>query len=191
MDWDTKAYKVPLIKKDGGKVILTAMGFPEISSEIEPADVEPALNVFPQIPSLESMKRPSGKVDLLIGLNFLEVQPKEVAREGGLSLWESSYGTGYLLGGTHPDIWLGNRTEALVSGALQISRSTNHASYKRVPNYKVCHSSQVLKDKNFLEAEELGVGQPRRCDTCEHCVRCSHRAEHMTRREAAELVMIE
>merc|ERR1712239_89232 len=28
MDWDTKAYKVPLIKKDGSKVILTALGFP-------------------------------------------------------------------------------------------------------------------------------------------------------------------
>ena len=110
------------------------MGFEEISSHIEPADVEPALNVFPQIPSLASIKRPSGKVDLLIGLNFLEVQPREVAREKGLSLWESSFGTGYLLGGTHPDIWLGDRKEALVSGALQVSRATNHA------NYKVCHS---------------------------------------------------
>ena len=104
MDWNTKAYKVPLISKDGRKFILTAMGFEEISSHIEPADVEPALNVFPQIPSLASIKRPSGKVDLLIGLNFLEVQPREVPREKGLSLWESSFGTGYLLGGTRPDI---------------------------------------------------------------------------------------
>ena len=74
-----------------------------------------------------------------------------------MSLWESSFGTGYLLGGTHPDIWLGDRKEALVSGALQVSRATNHA------NYKVCHSSQVLKakDMNFLEAEELGVSQPK------------------------------
>ena len=89
MDWNTKAYKVPLISKDGRKFILTAMGFEEISSHIKPADVEPALNVFPQIPSLASIKRPSGKVDLLIGLNFLEVQPREVAREKGLSMWES------------------------------------------------------------------------------------------------------
>merc|ERR1711888_579843 len=74
MDWNTKAYKVPLISK----------------------------------------------VDLLIGINFLEVQPREVAREKGLSLWESSFGTGYLLGGTHPDIWLGGRKEALVSEALQV-----------------------------------------------------------------------
>merc|ERR1711951_158691 len=57
MDWETKAYKVPLIKKDGGKVIITAMGFPEISSEIESADVGPAMNVFPQIPSISSIRR--------------------------------------------------------------------------------------------------------------------------------------
>ena len=167
------------------------MGFDEISSEIEPAEVEPAMKVFPQISNIESIKRPSGKVDLLIGLNFLEVQPKEVAREGGLSLWESNFGTGYLLGGTHPDIWLGRGRETLVKGALQVSRATNRASYKRV--FKVCHSTQAVRDKekNFLEAEELGVSQPKRCDTCKHCTRCSHRAEHMSKREAAELVMIE
>merc|ERR1711888_493815 len=122
MDWDTKANNVPLIKKDGSKVIITAMGFPDISSEIEPADVGAAMNVFPQIPSIASIKRPSGKVDLLVGINCLKVQPKEIAREKNLSLWESDYGTGYLLGGTHPNIWLGKR-EALVPEALLVSHS--------------------------------------------------------------------
>merc|ERR1712121_527160 len=117
MDWDTKAYKVPLIKKDGSRMVITAMGFSEISSEIEPANVGVAMNVFPQIPSLASIERPSGKLDLVVGLNCLEVQPKEVAREKNLSLWESDYGTCYLLGGTHPDIWLGSK-EALVPKAL-------------------------------------------------------------------------
>ena len=139
-----------------------AMGVDKISSEIEPANVESALKVFPQIPCLQSVRQPSGKVDLLIGLNYLEVQPWEVARKGGLSLLESRFGTGYLLGGTHPEIWGGDGTEMLVSHALQISRSTNHASYK------VSHHAQLSKDKNFLEAEELGVGQPRRGDTCKH-----------------------
>ena len=128
MDWDTKAYNVPLMTKDGEKVVLTAMGVDEISSVIEPANVKPALEIFQQIPNLDSIKRPNGKVDLLIGLNYLEVQPWEVAGEGGLSLWESRFGSGYLLGGTHPDIWLGNRKKELVAGALQISRSTNLAT---------------------------------------------------------------
>ena len=125
MDWDTKAYYVRLITKEGEEVVLLAMGVEEISSEIEPTNVRPALKVFPEIPDLQSVHRPSGKVDLLIGLNYLEVQPREVARVGGLSLWESRFGSGHLLGGTHPEIWLGSRGEALVSGALQISRSTS------------------------------------------------------------------
>ena len=35
------------------------------------------------------------------------------------------------------------------------------------------------------------MGQPKRCDTCKHCVRCSYRVEHKTKMEAAKLAMIE
>ena len=81
MDWETKSYKIPLLNSEGRKVVLTAMGVDEISSEIKEANVEPALKVFQEIPDLESIKRPSGRVDLLIGLNFQEVQPTKVAQE--------------------------------------------------------------------------------------------------------------
>merc|ERR1711867_258098 len=114
------------------------------------------------------------------------------------SLWKSKLGPRYLLGGTHPDIWLGSSSEVLMwTGALDICRSTSHASYK------VCHHTLVDQEPqslscrgiqgvaNFFKAEELGVGQPRRCDTCKHCVRCSYRAEYMTKVEAAKLAMLE
>ena len=197
MDWETTAYKVPILGTDGKVVVLTAMGMEEISSEIKPTEVEAALRVFPQVKSLSSIKRPSGAVDLLMGLNYMEVQPEEVERNKGLSLWKSKLGPGYLLGGTHPDIWLGSSSKVLASGALDICCSTSHASFK------ACHHTQVANDPqslscrgiqglvNFFEAEELGVGQPKRCDTCKHCVRCSYRAEHMTKVEAAELAMLE
>merc|ERR1711888_552073 len=125
------------------------MGMDEISSEIKPAEVKPAMKVFPQIPDINSIRRPSGTVDLLIGLNFMEVQPEEVARKKGLSLWKSKLGPGYLLGGTHPGIWLGTNPEVLESGALEICRSTTHALYK------ACHLTQLANGINFLEAEEV------------------------------------
>ena len=103
--------------------------------------------VFPQISDLKSIKRPNGRVDLLIGLNFLEVQPTEVARNGGLSLWKSKLGPGYLLGGTHPKIWLGDSNEKLASGALEISRTTHHAIHQ------VSHHTQLAMGENFLEAK--------------------------------------
>ena len=80
---------------------------------------------------------------------------------------------------------MGASNKVLASGALDICHSTSHASYR------ACHHTQVAKGINFLEAEELGVGQPKRCDTCKHCVRCSYRVEHMTKVKAAELAMIE
>merc|ERR1711873_275203 len=130
MDWETTAYKVPILSTDGEVVVLTAMGREEISSDIKPTEVEAALKVFPQIKDINSIKRPSGPVDLLIGLNFMEVQLEEVERKQGLSLWKSKLGPGYLLGGTHPDIWLGSSNKVLAAGALDISRSTSHASYE-------------------------------------------------------------
>ena len=120
------------------------MGVDKISSEIKEANVEPALEVFPRIQDLDSIKRPSGRVDLLIGLNFLEVQPTEVARMEGLSLWKSKLGSGYLLGGTHPNIWLGH-PEKLASDALEISRASNLAFHQ------VSHHTQLARDENFLK----------------------------------------
>ena len=49
-----------------------------------------------------------------------------------------------------------------------------------------CNSSQ-----GFFEAEELGIGQPRRCGPCLNCPRCSVRSADMTAREQAELSLIE
>merc|ERR1711867_110456 len=198
MDWETTAYKVPILGTDGKVVVLTAMGMEEISSDIKPTEVEAALKVFPQIKNINSIKRPSGAVDLLIGLNHMEVQPEEVERNQGLSLWKSKLGPRYLLGGTHPDIWLGSSSEVLMwTGALDICRSTSHASYKACHHTRVDQDPQSLSCRGiqgvvkFFEAEELGVGQPRRCDTCKNCVRCSYRAEYMTKVEAAELAAIE
>ena len=44
---------------------------------------------------------------------------------------------------------------------------------------------------SFSEAEELGIGQPRRCGPCLNCPRCSVRSADMTAREQAELSLIE
>ena len=57
--------------------------------------------------------------------------------------------------------------------------------------FKVNHRTQAIKDIQFIEATELGVSRPKRCDPCKNCTRCSHRAETMFRRDASERVQIE
>ena len=102
-------------------------------------------------------------MDLLIGLNNMEVQPEEVAREEGMSLWKSKLGPGYLLGGTHPEIWLGC-PERLAAGALEISLATDPAFQQ------ASHHTQLVRgeNENFLKAEAENLEQEKaRADKAE------------------------
>ena len=56
---------------------------------------------------------------------------------------------------------------------------------------KTSHGTTRITAVNFLECEELGTGQPRRCGTCKSCTRCSVRSQEMTKREADEFTLIE
>ena len=51
--------------------------------------------------------------------------------------------------------------------------------------------SHLAKRFSFLECEEMGIGQPRRCQTCSSCTKCSVRSVAMTRKEQEELSLIE
>ena len=51
--------------------------------------------------------------------------------------------------------------------------------------------SHLAKKFSLLECEEMGTGQPRRCQTCSACNKCSVRSVEMTRKEQEELAIIE
>ena len=51
--------------------------------------------------------------------------------------------------------------------------------------------SHLAKKFSFLRSEEMGTGQPRRCQTCSSCNKCSIRSVEMTRKEQEELALIE
>ena len=67
----------------------------------------------------------------------------------------------------------------------KVGQSIKEVHQKKVINLN--HCTQF----NFLEAEELGVGQPRRCGTCINCKRCSVRSRAMSVKETADLPLIE
>ena len=46
-------------------------------------------------------------------------------------------------------------------------------------------------ESSFFESEELGLSQPARCGTCKNCSKCSIRARQMSRKEQAELILVE
>ena len=47
------------------------------------------------------------------------------------------------------------------------------------------------KKLDFIEAEQLGTYQPKRCSPCQNCTRCSVRGQSMSRRDQAQLQAIE
>ena len=50
------------------------------------------------------VKRPVGPVDILVGIDRLSLHPTLVSNVGDLSLFQSLFGTGWLLGGSDPDL---------------------------------------------------------------------------------------
>ena len=51
--------------------------------------------------SAEEIEHPVGGVDILIGMEYAEIQPRQIEANQGLVLFESSFGTGKIVAGKH------------------------------------------------------------------------------------------
>ena len=193
-EWKTMLYKIPLMKNNGDIVNVIAMGLDQVTEDMQKINHEPAGKLFPMIDS-DKLTRPWGPVDLLVGIQMAEIHPvvkdQDRHKVGNLRLLTSQFGSGYLLDGAHEDIHaqggqLCNTAFAYSRGRVieQVEPEVNKMPQRSVTNF--CTSRW-----SFLEAEELGVGQPRRCNNCSNCSRCSVRSREMTTREQAELKLIE
>ena len=91
-------------------ILAYSMG--DITTTIEEVDLRPALKVFPELGNDYSrIKRPMGKVDLLIGTNDVRLHPyladPNRHLQGNLHLMTSMFGTGVLVDGSHPEVKAG------------------------------------------------------------------------------------
>ena len=69
------------------------------------------------------------------------------------------------------------------------SQATWTTKYVKTPK-KVVNTIRKTTPFTFLECEELGTSQPRRCGICANCNRCSVRAQELTSKEQEELGQI-
>merc|ERR1711867_313349 len=75
-EWNTKAYFVPLIDRWGKHQEVLAYSIEAITSTIEEVDLRPALREFPELRNdYRKIQRPTGNVDLLIGINDARLHP--------------------------------------------------------------------------------------------------------------------
>ena len=92
-----------------------------ITGPLDGIDIRAAIRLFPGVKP-KDIKRPVGKVHLLIGIHqasiFPQVEDKNKHIRGNLRMLKSIFGTGKLLDGSHPDIKIG-----------QMMRSCNMQSF--------------------------------------------------------------
>ena len=185
--WYTKAYNLRARDSTGKMRVMLALGVNKISTPIGEVDTSGVKDLFPGVVGLGRLTRPHGEIDVMVGMNYLELLPKEILRTKGLGLWSSQFGETMLVGGTHPTLYV-QQPERLTPEAENVRLAVSHAVYA-VPDSSI-RSHHTHVGLTFLEEEELGVHQPRRCDRCKTCGACSAQAQHMTRVESKELAMI-
>jgi hypothetical protein len=194
--WDTSAYWVPLVDRTGKVHEILAFALEIITAPLGPIDIGHVYQFFPGI-SYDQVKRPEGAVDLLIGIHHADLFPtledRTKHRQGHLRLMTSIFGSGYLLDGTYPSIKAGQVLQDpeshLVGHAVVLGTFPSMGGTRQQP--RVSHRLHRVSTFVFPECEEMAVHQPRRCDACTSCRKCSDGAQQATRRESQELLMIE
>ena len=169
--FSTKIYMVPLISTEGNEIAVHAFGIDAITSELSPVNLDPVADAFNI--TKDKIGRPAGKVDLLIGMNHVEILPVKTEVNKKLALYSSIFGSGYVVGGTIEND--GAKAEQLFGFAQQVS----HAG------------GRTLQPMDFLSAEAFGVDIPKRCKYCRGCKECGFRARSLTWTEQKELTEIE
>ena len=176
----SKLYLLDLKDMYGNVHTVWGYGVPRIMSSDVP-DLSAIRHLFPHIPEAVFYPLVAKEVDLLIGLNMMELQPSGglgIDRVGGLSALRSIFGHGWVLGGHHPKLRsVGDLSSAAMS--LKIAKLLIRPEPSHTPE--------------FWESEGMGVLPPRRCDTCKSCMEngaCSERQYEHSLKKQAELDLI-
>ena len=221
--WDTMVYWITLTDNTGGQHRILAFGMESITAVQRGVDVDSAVKLFPELRDGDQIRRPTGEVDLLVGIQHANLHPAPRGPKGvvgSLRLLESKFGTGYLLDGTHPQIepepmflnaealakshstvgelkYEGQVSPRIGKGARGSQMRGSHSivgetRYQDSLQPREINKIQKIRSQfNFVECEEMAVGQPRRCGGCSSCKKCSVRAQEMSRRDQEELALIE
>ncbi len=94
----TYRYKVTLMRTDGQMVELVAHGLETIASNLDAIDPRVLRQAFPEVPE-GGLEGASGRVSVLIDQDNLRLFPMEVRRAGGMALFKSQFGTGWMASG--------------------------------------------------------------------------------------------
>ena len=157
------------------KHCLKALEIEEICGELVNIKTDMFAKLFKNTKPSE-IKRPRGKLDLLIGSNYLSLHPTKICACDGLVLFQSVFGTGKVLGGTHHH----------VQERDEISSSASLCAKANITNVRVAKDLIMKPGLDFFTTESFGVEGPDKCKKCtriqEACNDCKQ-AHQMSRLE--------
>ena len=178
----TWLHEIKIFDRQGNPHIVKAFQIDEICSNLDRVNTDKYAQLFPSTTPSE-IRRPKGKVDILIGNNYATIHPTREHSSEGLVLYESMFGTGKILGGSHEG----------VQENTVINPTAHTAAAARINNVRVHvdglqHSSKPALD--FITTEAFGVQVPPRCKSCKECKDCKFEVTQLSRLEQRELTTI-
>ena len=132
----TMLYTFQMEDNQGRRHDVQAYGIDDITEDAVKVDLNGVKSVFPEAPD-EVYSRPEGRIDILIGSMYKNIQPyggDDEFTRGRLRLVKSIFGCGFILTGTHPAI--------------------------TTSEYMLCNNAKLMANHALLVGgSELGVGE--------------------------------
>ena len=166
-------YELVIIDRKGNKHKITLYEIEDICGEMGSINVNGVIHLFPSL-KISDVIRTSGKIEMLIGMDCAKLHPKSICEKGGLVLYRSRFGSGKILGGTHP----------AVSSSDKMNATAHRTAHAQVSNIRV-HSGV-----DFFTAEQFGVNVPPRCKRCKGCKECRYETHELSYEERQSLDVI-
>jgi hypothetical protein len=160
----SKRYVLELEDQEGRLHQISALAIKSITSMPQGRDLSGLAPILAHYPK-EIQDRPSGEVDLLLGLESRALHPWATERLGNLRVSSTIFGCGWVVSGTSPGVIPHVQTQAR-SVELDIM---SHASVTQPVHCTVsCLDSREVQG-GFPDLEELSCAPPPVCSSCTGC----------------------
>ena len=180
----TYLHNIVLVDSNGNTYTIQAFEIVNICGKISDVDVSSVVSLFNGI-TVGDVRREFGDIELLVGMKHATIHPKQTQESEGLVLYESRFGTNWVLGGTHE---LLQETDRLDGTAATFA----HA---QVDNVRVMFDKDLDCGIDFFTSEDFGVKLVPNCDDCktaiESCKTCTYDVHMMSKEDRRELNIIE
>ena len=161
---ESMKYIIYLKDEHDGSFSFIVYGIPEISTKLQSIEAEDIVKCFPRI-SDDEIKRPKGKIDVLIGMDYTAFHPRFISSCKQLVLLGNRFGK--CIGGRYE----GNQNKPVSKLAY-----LNHVSAEATPE--------------FFAIEALGVECFPKCGSCK-CGKCPAGGHAYSLKEERELALTE